>query len=183
MNTTDRELLELAAKAVGFDYDKTINDEYGNLYGRFVDESKQRIYAWNPRTSDGDALRLAVKLFDANEMAKIWNSVGGLQAGTKWDFDPCAVIRHEIVRAAAMRTVNVDSDGWIENGKYSLVPPRGTIVEVKYRDGQTVGPVPALMNTSSQRDAGPAFWEHDGLDNDIIAYRVVDGEGEMKCVS
>jgi hypothetical protein len=43
---TDRELLELAAKAVG------------------LEEAKLRIEfnQWNPLTDDGDALRLAVKL-------------------------------------------------------------------------------------------------------------------------
>ena len=48
----DRELLELAAKAAGYDYSKfcgyiVVDGIPGN---------------WNPLTDDGDALRLAVKL-------------------------------------------------------------------------------------------------------------------------
>ena len=50
--TTDRELLELAAKAAGYEYAKhggyiVVDGIPGN---------------WNPLTDDGDALRLAVKL-------------------------------------------------------------------------------------------------------------------------
>ena len=50
--TTDRELLELAAKAAGYEYAKhggyiVVDGIPGN---------------WNPLSDDGDALRLAVKL-------------------------------------------------------------------------------------------------------------------------
>ena len=45
---TDRDLLELAAKAAGIE---------GLNFDRV-----QRDWAWNPLTNDGDALRLAVKL-------------------------------------------------------------------------------------------------------------------------
>lgn len=48
---SDRELLELAAKAAGM----TIRWQQGEAY----DEYRE---AWNPLDDDGDALRLAVKL-------------------------------------------------------------------------------------------------------------------------
>lgn len=49
--TSDRELLELAAKASGL------------LELALHDKDMQRVYQrWNPLTDDGDALRLAVKL-------------------------------------------------------------------------------------------------------------------------
>ena len=51
---TDKELLELAAKAAGIEYFWTAN---GNLVAT-AEDGKQ----WNPLTDDGDALRLAVKL-------------------------------------------------------------------------------------------------------------------------
>ena len=57
MNETDRELLELAAKAAGIEYDFICPT--GVHCG---DASTMRDYFWNPLTSDGDALRLAVKL-------------------------------------------------------------------------------------------------------------------------
>jgi hypothetical protein len=58
----DRELLELAAKAAGYDYECTALTGYPehdqhqirNEFGTLVD--------WNPLADDGDALRLAVKL-------------------------------------------------------------------------------------------------------------------------
>ena len=52
---TDKELLELAAKAAGIEY----NDRYGKglWVGEFYSGNE-----WNPLTDDGDALRLAVKL-------------------------------------------------------------------------------------------------------------------------
>ena len=51
---TDRELLELAARAAGIEY----NDRYGKglWLGEFYSGKE-----WNPLTDDGDALRLAVK--------------------------------------------------------------------------------------------------------------------------
>ena len=55
---TDTELLELAAKAVGY--------EYSEIGGGSRHDPKpgiiQPYVRWNPLTDDGDALRLAVKL-------------------------------------------------------------------------------------------------------------------------
>lgn len=56
---TDRELLELAAKAFGIQLLQWNNDNNGWLV-ETVDGSPR--YFWNPLTDDGDALRLAVKL-------------------------------------------------------------------------------------------------------------------------
>ena len=50
---TDRELLELAAKAAGY-----VLQETEDGYECNFDDSR----IWNPITDDGDALRLAVKL-------------------------------------------------------------------------------------------------------------------------
>lgn len=53
---TDRELLELAAKAAGLKLDFTAG-------GKIVwDVTGDTHRIWNPLTDDGDALRLAVKL-------------------------------------------------------------------------------------------------------------------------
>lgn len=63
---TDRELLELAAKAagykiVGYCFDLPYDDYYWNgpEYGLFIEGHSG---VWNPLESDGDALRLAVRL-------------------------------------------------------------------------------------------------------------------------
>jgi len=53
---TDRELLELAAKAAGYFEDIFFDDGFDYPYW------KNGCNQWNPLKDDGDALRLAVKL-------------------------------------------------------------------------------------------------------------------------
>ena len=91
--TTDRELLEMAAKAARYQYAKhggyiVVDGIPGN---------------WNPLSDDGDALRLAVKL-----EIDLWFGCGGLSAhglamdiGEDYGRDPYAATRRAIVRAAA----------------------------------------------------------------------------------
>jgi hypothetical protein len=55
MEMTDRELLELAAKAAG---DITHEEIWNGKYSLF----ERNGYGWNPLTYDGDAFRLMVKL-------------------------------------------------------------------------------------------------------------------------
>lgn len=55
---SDRELLELAAKAAGGFIAET-GDIFGRTFATFGDQADR---LWNPLTDDGDALRLAVKL-------------------------------------------------------------------------------------------------------------------------
>lgn len=55
---TDRELLEMAAKAAGIELDFTIR---GDFPPYFVNERGGHS-SWNPLTDDGDALRLAIDL-------------------------------------------------------------------------------------------------------------------------
>jgi hypothetical protein len=66
---TDKQLLELAAKAVG------LKLQYNYLGGRDANQP------WNPLEDDGDALRLAVKLnigfwVDSFEACCSWNPKG-----------------------------------------------------------------------------------------------------------
>jgi hypothetical protein len=94
---TDRELLELAAKAAGLDvsFDATQWDRFWvNGGGGF----------WNPLTDDGDALRLAVKLSLHISVFVDAIGVGTPGAGydeLKYEGDPLAATRRAIVRAAA----------------------------------------------------------------------------------
>lgn len=100
---SDRELLELAAKAEGLsafwdDEHELMQMAYGSA--EFVEE-------WNPLTDDGDALRLAVALrLDVS----IWDSgatvtyekVGAFDIATIHEHgEPLAATRRAIVRAAA----------------------------------------------------------------------------------
>jgi hypothetical protein len=89
---TDRELLELAAKACG------------------LEEAKMRIEfnQWNPLTDDGDALRLAVKLRMVLDTSTGDDIHVQYPFGTNYyplceegDPDPYAATRRAITRAAA----------------------------------------------------------------------------------
>jgi len=94
---TDRELLELAAKAAGLRLDQ--------LSGRVVrrEADGQPVY-WNPLTDDGDALRLAVKLSIGQRHHVGWMQVFSPQIGvadSNYEGDPYATTRRAIVMAAA----------------------------------------------------------------------------------
>jgi fructose-specific component phosphotransferase system IIB-like protein len=104
---TDRELLELAAKAAGVKWiDPCFNyDEFGRMmldFGAGVTE-------WNPLTSDGDAFRLAVKLaICVNQgkgavIAERNAAINSPECGVieALSADPYAATRRAIVRAAA----------------------------------------------------------------------------------
>jgi hypothetical protein len=95
---TDRELLELAAKAAGY---QVVFDEFG--------EARLDGDIWIPIDDDGDALRLAVKLQlqvlpPEDEFGL--NRASVRIAGRRYlidahDPDPCAATRRAIVHAAA----------------------------------------------------------------------------------
>lgn len=99
---TDKELLELAAKAAGI----PLKPDFAERYDYYMADKLM----WNPLTDDGDALRLAVKLGlilgtyahyvtvdllspnDRIETITVWHSQTN---------DPYAATRRAIVRAAA----------------------------------------------------------------------------------
>ena len=110
MNTSDRELLELAAKAAGYKFsDYTFKGEDGIC---LINPPKRN---WNPLENDGDAFRLAVKLkLSVQVLDKCsyvqtnpetilgWSSVSELEMFVEDDSDACnAATRRAIVRAAA----------------------------------------------------------------------------------
>lgn len=60
---------------------------------------------------------------------------------------------------------------WIEwFGGYCPVP-RGTLVDVTYRDGKTLNCLPADEIHYTARDASGSFWQHEDAPNDIVRYR------------
>ncbi len=99
MNETNRELLELAAKAARLDY--------SSQDGRVSDWRPGRenvLVPWNPLTDDGDALRLAVKLLFEIDMGRGSVAVrhsSGIKVLEAFNLDPYAATRLAIVRAAA----------------------------------------------------------------------------------
>lgn len=94
MNDTDRELLELAAKAAGIELTWDCEDRFGEPWT--VINGVVCAY-WNPLEDDGDALRLAVELnILKNAYLESWiaHEVG---KGLDW----YAATRRAITRAAA----------------------------------------------------------------------------------
>jgi len=115
---TDRELLELAAKAAAIKYDPEASKPHpksGAFFGLWLvyhrePTANDRRY-WNPLTNDGDALRLAVKLLIAIDPCDPWcdgASATIVLNGDSVDIrepqdgdDLVAATRRAIVRAAA----------------------------------------------------------------------------------
>lgn len=100
---TDRELLELAAKAAGMETE--IERATGDVRAR-VPNSGPAFPVWNPLTDDCDALRLAVRLklcFGPNFDGDLAVCFGedGRNITEPLNPDPDAATRRAIVRAAA----------------------------------------------------------------------------------
>ncbi len=105
---TDRELLELAAKAAGY----TLEDHL-DVHGKYWPWCVELERNWCPLTDDGDALRLAVKsglrvhIRETEVSVDIYEGgawqgevrVGVIDSG--WNADPYDATRRAIVRAAA----------------------------------------------------------------------------------
>jgi hypothetical protein len=96
---SDRELLELAAKAAGVD-----GPQVQGFDGIVIGNERDGHIFWNPLKDDGDALRLAVKLNMSLVMFSIFvrvDTVDYEDIYEEYGDDPYAATRRAIVRAAA----------------------------------------------------------------------------------
>lgn len=93
---TDRELLEMAAKAAGISPAGFDGHNVG-----WYQPSTGKVGAWNPLTDDGDALRLAVKLGLWIHIGTYYVAIDGTHIEEACGQDLCAATRRAIVRAAA----------------------------------------------------------------------------------
>ena len=107
---SDRELLELAAKAAATQIvglvDNMIAQPDHRTGGFVVRNDRGGDSCWNPLTDDGDALRLAVKLglhlFQSKHYVRCGRKTIDMPIEeSKRDQDPYAATRRAIVRAAA----------------------------------------------------------------------------------
>lgn len=100
---TDRELLELAAKAAGIEVKRMVEIRGDGTREEFI-------ACWNPLRSDGDAFRLAVKLaielYEGDDDGPA--AYAGYRVGVSLFYmiephkgDPYAATRRAVVRAAA----------------------------------------------------------------------------------
>lgn len=110
MNHTDRELLELAAKAAGYDTSHQWNSERLMLEPPVAALCIPEVSTgWDPLTNDKHALRLAVKLglliditaYNDRPFKKTTVTDGKIQVHETHNGDPYAATRRAIVRAAA----------------------------------------------------------------------------------
>ncbi len=108
---TDRELLELAAKAASLNIKAQSINADDRWIGLIVGEKHTREKKfWNPLTDDGDALRLAVKVgmrdYFGIEIQKSCTQATSFEPWEHCEYeehnnDPYAATRRAIVRAAA----------------------------------------------------------------------------------
>ena len=103
---TDKELLEMAAKASGIRVQYTEPSLMtSTVFQTFFSKDGCQI-DWNPLTDDGDALRLAVECgidvqqFTGTLMVEAWKHPHQA-CGEDYGTNPCAATRRAIVRASA----------------------------------------------------------------------------------
>ena len=103
---TDRELLELAAKAAGIVIRDSTRWKNTVVCQVTLDDGSTNYVRWNPITDSGQALELAVKLRlpirdGLNGTVETGNERSGRPIWELWGDDPYAATRRAIVRAAA----------------------------------------------------------------------------------
>lgn len=79
----------------------------------------------------------------------------------------------KITREQYESALAAKNDGWIDWPGGECPVPRGTLVDVKWRDGRIDDGIPAKIShdlDSSKRNA--ISWQHHGKSHDIIAYRL-----------
>lgn len=83
------------------------------------------------------------------------------------------VLQAEIVELrSALAEQSIDADGWISWAVREDCPvTRGTLVDVRYRNGKEKFSIPALEYTAGN-DASIGYWEDEGTQLDIVAYRL-----------
>jgi len=104
---TDRELLEMAAKAADLPMHRYC--EAWKAMARYTLQDGYHGPSWNPLTDDGDALRLAVKLriqitpgtYNKDEFSAFKAAGGEAHEFRHYQQDEFAATRRAIVRAAA----------------------------------------------------------------------------------
>jgi hypothetical protein len=106
---TEREQLELAAKAAGYTI-QDCGDTYAWCYEPYGVPDKDGeipIFKWNPRHDDGDAFRLMVKLYSTRTNVGLVTNNGKVtlyydlsSVSVSIDKDPLAATREAIFQAA-----------------------------------------------------------------------------------
>jgi len=120
----DRELLELAAKAAGYDV------VYESTYLTFFRQDVPGRPIWNPLNDDGDALRLAVKLGFLIEV------IHGEQMVVVWDCEPANETRKTSVLWGNLTGAEVDNAHAAT--RRAIVKAAAMVVKIKKKIGGNV---------------------------------------------
>lgn len=94
----------------------------------------------------------------------------------KWTIDTDIEVEdsdEEVTREQYEAALAAKNDGWIDWPGGKCPVPKGTLVDVKWRDGRIDDGIPAKIShdlDSSKRNA--IRWRHHGYSHDIIAYRL-----------
>lgn len=122
--TTDRELLERAARAAGIEFDCTIRPDGKPFYHSERKDFAMADGGWfSPLTDDGDAFRLAVKLGIGLHFGndKVTAESGMAYDWKRYEGDPASAARRAIVTCAALH--GAEAAAAIGDGTISAKPP------------------------------------------------------------
>lgn len=119
-----------------------------------------------------------------DQLLQDWRNADDYAQRKQTEADEAAAMRDERWQAVQARagemgvTVGrcesvVADDGWIEWEGGECPVSKGTFVDIRVRDGREELNLAANIITSGRSpDASCAFWQHDGVRGDIVAYRL-----------
>ena len=81
------------------------------------------------------------------------------------DHRECGSVGTRITREQYEAALAAKNDGWIEWGGWNCPVEKGTLIDVKHRDGEIYQNKPAMGDNNTR-------WSHTGSRGDIIAYRL-----------
>lgn len=162
--------------------------ERGNRYGDFADHAAiaqglqdtirtthgwQRLDATKRQALTVIADKIARILSGDPEYADNWHDIQGYAklVEDRLGGADSAIDAPETINCRCVSAPITDPEGWIEWKGGECPVPRGTLVDVRYRDSAERHNIPALELVPGD-DASYAYWKNEGVSNDIIAYRL-----------
>jgi hypothetical protein len=100
-STLEQQLLELAARVIGFEYLMYVPESAPHKGGLLYKNSSGRLQVWNPRINDGDLLQLAVAApaFNLHDIIIKATEAGGNEASRR------AYVRETFLQMVAAQKV------------------------------------------------------------------------------
>lgn len=117
-----------------------------------------------------------------DQLLQDWRNADDYTQRKQTEADEAAAMRDERWQAVQARAGEMGvtvgqcepavDGGWIEWSGGNCPVARGTLVDIRVRDGREKLNLAANMITGGALDASYAFWRHDGFRGDIVAYRL-----------